>query len=223
MFKMDFTTTAMARPDIVDKTYSSFSKNLKGIDLKQCSLYINIDPLPDKVNREEVTEVAKKYFKEVHSNYPNKPNFTKALNWVWLNAKTRYIFHLEDDWQLVREVPIEKLMVNFKKHNKLMNVVLRAYKFKYRSCALSPGIFHRRFYKSVAGKLDERINPEIQLRGKNFGIEMPAPCFGISWYGKVEVYSKKIVVKDIGRSWLKKSKFKKPKKKGHFINWETKK
>ena len=32
--KIDFTTTAMARPDIVDKTYASFYAHLKDINLK---------------------------------------------------------------------------------------------------------------------------------------------------------------------------------------------
>lgn len=220
---LDFCTTAMSRPEIVDKTYFSFSKNLKGINLKECRLFINIDPLPSKVDRIEVTKIAQKYFKEVHPNYPKVPNFTTALNWVWSQADNKYIFHLEDDWELTEEISIDNLMKPFKKHPKLMQVALRAYKYKYVSCVLSPGIFHKRFYKAVAGKLNEKINPEIQLRGKNFGIEMPGKEFNISWQGKIVVYPKKIIILDIGRKWLKKSKFKKPDKKGHFTTWETKK
>jgi hypothetical protein len=33
--KMDFTTTAMDRHEIVDRTFESFSKNSQGIDLKE--------------------------------------------------------------------------------------------------------------------------------------------------------------------------------------------
>ena len=220
---MDFTTTAMARPDIVEQTYKSFSKNLEGVDLKDCRLFINIDPLPDDVDRKEVTEVAKKYFKEVHPNYPEKPNFTAACNWVWSNAETEYIFHLEDDWSLLEKISIPKLLKYFETYPKLMEVVLRAYSYHYNTCPLSPCIMHKRYYKAVAGNLDEKINPEIQLRGKKFGIEMPGRDFKISPEGKLIVYPekrKRIIVKDIGRKWLKKSKFRKPSGKGRFILWE---
>jgi len=43
---MDFTTTAMVRPHILDRTLGSFSKNLQDVNLKECRLVINIDPLP---------------------------------------------------------------------------------------------------------------------------------------------------------------------------------
>lgn len=224
---MDFTTTAMARPEIVDRTYASFSKNLKGIDLKECRLFINVDPLPNDVNREEVIKVAEKYFEEVHPNYPEKANFTAACNWIWSNAQTEYIFHLEDDWQLIEKVSVPQLLKYFKKHSKLLEVALRAYRYQYLICPLSPNIMHERYYKAIAGKLNENCNPEIQLRGKKFGIDMPTREFKISTKGKLVIYPEKknkIIVKDIGRKWIKKSKYKKPKgKKGHFTTWESKK
>lgn len=229
MINMDFTTTAMARPEIVDKTYASFSKNLKGIDLNGCRLFINIDPLPEDIDRKKVTKIAQKYFKEVYPNYPENPNYTAAYNWIWSNAKSEFIFNLEDDWELLREVSIPELLEYFKKYPELMEVALRAYSYRYRACPTSPSIMHSRYYKAVAGKLNEKINPEIQLRGKSFGIEMPAPRFKISWKGKVVAYpeqndEKSIILKDLGREWLKKSGFRKPKtEKSKFISWEIKK
>ncbi len=222
---MDFTTTAMARPDVIYKTYKSFSKNLVGIDLKECRLFINIDPLPIDVDRKEVTKIASQYFKEVNPNYPEKPNFTAACNWLWSNAETKYIFHLEDDWTLLKKVSVPLLLKYFNKQPELMQVILRAYRYTYFKCVLSPGIFHERFYKMVAGKLNEGCNPEIQLRGKKFGIKMPDPESKITSKGKIIVHeskSKNIIVKDSGRAWLKKSGYKKPKKKGSFTSWESK-
>jgi len=226
MIIMDFTTPATVRPEIVDATYSSFSKNLKGIDLKKCRLFINIDPLPNGVNRKGITEVAKKYFKKVYPNYPEKPNFTAACNWVWSHAETEYIFHLEDDWLLLEKVSVPKLLKYFGTHSKLMEVALRAYNYHYSVCPLSPCVMHRKYYKAVAGNLNEEINPEIQLRGRKFGIEMPSHDSKISPKGNVIVYPeerKRIIVKDIGREWLKNSRFKKPKGKSRFISWEKKK
>jgi hypothetical protein len=108
-----------------------------------------------------------------------------------------------------------------------MEVALRAYSCIYDKCPLSPNIMHERYYKAVAGKLDESLNPEIQLRGKNFGIEMPSLHPKISWKGKLAVYPEEthdIILKDIGRAWLKKSMYKKPTvKKSHFTSWNVKK
>ncbi len=226
MVVMDFTTTAMARPDIVNKTYKSFSSGLKGIDLKECRLFINIDPLPENIDRREVTKTAKKYFKEVHPNYPEKANFTAACNWLWSNAETEFIFHLEDDWLLLQDVSVPELLKYFDQRRKLMEVALRAYKYEYKICPLSPCIMHERYYKAIAGNLNESVNPEIQLRGRIWGIEIPSPEFKVSHKGKLIIYPEKtneVILKDSGRGWIKKSKFKKPSKKSKFTSWEKKK
>ena len=218
---MDFTTTAVARPEIVDRTYSSFSNNMKGLSLKEhCTLYINIDPLPLGSDPLEVVNVAKKYFKEVVYNTPEKPNFTAAYNWIWSSAKSKIIFNLEDDWILTEEINVPELLKNFEKNKTLYLVALRSYSSSYKKCPLSPSFMHRRYYGRIAGKLNENINPEIQLRGRKFGLEMPSPEDNISQKGKLVVYpKKKIIVKDIGRKWIKKTNLAKPAKKSGFTSW----
>ncbi len=210
---LDFCTTAMARADIVDRTYRSFVRHLIGVDFKRSTLYINIDPLPATSRRNKVARVAKKYFGNVVVNTPEKANFTAAYNWLWSSCTSEYMFNLEDDWELKAKVPITKLLKPFK--NPLCwIVVLRAYARPYRKIPLSPSLMHERFYKKVAGKLDTTINPEIQLRGKNFGIDMPKNGSA----DRIAVYSKKVIVADIGRRWLATSGYKKPRK-GGFITW----
>jgi len=226
MITLDFTTTAVARPDIINRTYASFSKRLTGIDLKNCRLFINIDPVPSDVDRKEVAKVAKKYFKEVYPNYPEVANYTAAYNWVWSNANTDYIFNLEDDWELVKKVSIKILLNYFKKHKNLLEVALRAYNYNYKACPTSPSIMHKRYYKAVAGKLNEKVNPESQLRGSAFGIALPSPSFNISAKGKLVAYPEdrnEIIVKDIGRKWIKNSNYIKPEgSKKNFTSWDLK-
>ncbi len=220
---MDFTTPAVIRPELLDRTYNSFSKNLKKIDLKQCRLFINIDPFPENVNRKNVVNVAKKYFKEVHFHYGKTGNFTAACNWIWSNADTDFIFHLEDDWELTHQISIQDILKYFDKYPKLLQVPLRAYNYPYRTVALSPGVMHRRLYKAVAGNLIENKNPESQMRGEKFGIKMPAKSLKIPNRGLVIAYPEKIksvVVKDLGRRWMRKSKYRKSKgSKPNFISW----
>jgi hypothetical protein len=226
MVKMDFTTTAVARPGVLDQTLSSFSKNLKGLNMKECRMVINIDPLPSNKNRDRVIKVAEKHFGDVLYRLPDKANFTAAYNWIWKNAETKYIFNLEDDWQLSKEIDVPFLMDYFHKNKKLLQVILRAYRYHYRTCALSPSIIHKRMYSAVGGNLDNNINPEAQLRGERFGIRMPHRG-KIGSHGLIRVYPKKlktIIVHDLGRRWIRKTKFKKSGggKKARFITWEKK-
>ena len=48
--ELEFTTTACNRPEILEKTYKSFTTNLKDINFNKSTLYINIDPSPDNNN-----------------------------------------------------------------------------------------------------------------------------------------------------------------------------
>jgi hypothetical protein len=222
---LDFTTTAVARPKIVDRTYASFHKNLKGIEFDKCTLYINIDPLPASVDRNKVIKVAEKYFGKVVANTPEQGNYTQAYNWCWSSAQTEYIFNLEDDWTLKEEVNVDRIMRFFDAHKNLFEVALRAYPYVYQKCPTSPAFLHERFYKKVGGNLDPTLNPETQLRGKKFGIKMPCKAENISHEGKVCVYPKnvkKVILKDIGREWIESSKFKRPPKKARFTTWVTK-
>jgi len=223
--QLSFTTTATNRPEVHKRTFSSFTKRLKGVDFAKVPFYINVDPLPSQKDIFEVTETAMDFFGRVHIRNPPRPNFTGAYNWVWSKPETEYIFNLEDDWELTEDIHIDTLLEYFKNCDTLMQVVLRAYHTNYNKIALSPSLIHKRLYKAVGGKLDETLNPEIQLRGENFGIRMPSPEFKVAHKGKVIAYpesKKRVVVKDIGRAWIKKSGFKKPDKKGRFTSWVKK-
>lgn len=221
---MDFTTTAMNRPEIVDLTYASFSEYLTGLNMKQCRLFINIDPLPEG-DRGDVIKVCKKYFGEVIANCPDTPNYTAAYNWLWSNATTKFIFNLEDDWGLYEKISINTLLNFFddKKRPDLLEVALRAYTYEYQACPTSPSVMHQRFYKAVGGKLNPKINPEIQLRGKKFGIFMPAAAIG-GYKGRIIAYPDKVVLTDLGREWIDNSDYIKPKvRKDKFTKWVKKK
>jgi len=223
MIKINVTTTATVRPEIIDRTYSSFTSKIKDVDFKASTLYINIDPAPNNEDDiRKVKKIAKKYFGKVVANVSEEPNFSAAINWLWLSAKSKIILHLEDDWVLERDLLLQPLIKKFKKTPHLYQIILRAYKYKYRKCCLSPSLMHSRFYKAVAGNLNPLINPEIQLRGKKFGLVMP-PAKNSK--NNIFVYPEKasdIIVKDIGRKWIKKTNLRKPDRKGKFTSWVEK-
>jgi len=59
---ISFTTTATNRPDIHKRTFSSFTKRLKGVDFAKVPLYINVDSLPSRKDILHVTENAMRFF-----------------------------------------------------------------------------------------------------------------------------------------------------------------
>jgi hypothetical protein len=219
---IDFTTTAMPRPDILDECYSSFDKNLIGINLKENDLYINIDPFPyytdeefSEIKRlsEKCIKVGKKYFKNVFPFTPRKANYSKAYKRIWGNAKTDFIFNIEDDWRLDRRINIKFLIKEFKSST-LYQVVLRAYNYKYPACCTSPSLLHKRWYKVIAKGLKSNQNPESQIHKNSDGrfgtLLVPNNNTTKTPEKYIVAYPEKIVVSDIGREWVKKSPYVSP-------------
>lgn len=207
---ISFTTTALSRPDIINQTYESFSKNIKNIDLSKCVLYINIDPIPnDEGLQKETIEVAKKYFGNVIYRVPKEPNFTLAVNYCWCSAYTPYIFHIEDDWLLTTEIDMNEVSILFQKDN-VLEIILRAYPYKYDKLALSPSIWKYELYKVFAGRLKVDINPEVQLRDCRFS----------KYFNQDSIITlgTKPIVKDIGRLWLSNRGLVKPMK-SNFVRY----
>tara|TARA_B100001778_G_C18597478_1_gene635526 strand:- start:1140 stop:1766 length:627 start_codon:yes stop_codon:yes gene_type:complete len=206
---VSFTTTACSRPEILRKTYESFSSNLTGIDFSKSTLYINIDPVPEAEKQQATLEVAKSFFGNVVHRTPDKPNFTAAVNWLWSQADSDYIFHLEDDWELLRSIGMNDVLKRFDDPD-ILEVAFRAYKYPYKSLCLSPSVWRKSLYKRFAGKLNEELNPEVQLRVDGI-FPKNITCMG-----------KRPIIKDTGRPWLSKSDFQRPKTKARFTSWEKK-
>lgn len=213
--RVSFTITATNRPDILNRTLHSFSVNLEDFDMKKSSYIINIDPLPNKDLIEENIKIADKYFGSGVYRVPDKPNFTAAVNWLWTTAETDFVFHLEDDWVLKQPTRLVKLIKSIEEKREIKQCIFRAYKYDYNKMALSPSVIKKELYKNIAGKLDESLNPEIQLRDPKI--------LGMKLSGKnIRVHGKKPIVRDIGRAWIEGQQFKKPPKKAHFTSWEEK-
>lgn len=215
MIKMEFSTTAMSRPKIANRTYSSFHKRLTEVDWENSTLYLNVDPLPVGVDPMVVVEVANKYFGKVVHRIPEHPNFTAAVQWCWSQVSGPYVFHLEDDWIMKQQVSLEDMVKQMQSgyhNNKIIQVFLRAYKgINRKKVCLSPSLLDGDFVRSASKIFDTSLNPEIQLRGKIItGVSMN--------------HGKAITVYDIGRRWMKNSGYQRPDTKARFTKWiKTKK
>ena len=215
-----FTTTATIRPELIDQTYLSFSKNLIGINLKECELVINVDPMPgDQLkNREKVIDVAKKYFGKVTHRFPEKPSFPDALRWCWTNTRTKYLFNLEDDWVLLTKVNVNDLIALHRKDKSAIGVSLNAYLFSLNPfrIRLSPCLLDGEWARQAAANLSSVGCPEKQLRNK-----IPKPLIRRMLNYPPYSHPKfgKIIVGDTGRKWRESKKLVKDNTLG-FTTWK---
>lgn len=219
-----FTLTASPRAKILLKTLKSFSSNLLGISLSDCTVYANIDPIEFIECSDEIQKVVKVlngYFKNVIYKVPEVPNFANALRYVWSQPSDELIFHMEDDWKLEMPINLNKMESYFYNREKLMQVRLR-----WKRCitkvplyGLSPCIVRKEFYQAVALGLLPYRNPEWQIRkwGHKLGIPKPSNK-------SIFVIPKTYCVRDIGGSWkitrkISIQRFKKHD--GRFTKWVT--
>ncbi len=219
---MEFTTTATCRPEIIQQTYESFSTNLLNANLRESTLYINVDTAPAGNNPQDIVDIAKRYFRNVVANISSNPCFCQAFKWCWKQPKEDFFFHLEDDWLLLNRVDINDLFELFSKSdNKLAVINLRAYlEITDDRICLSPGLVKTVFAEYIIDKLDVTTNPEPQTRrmgsanttGKNkmgfYGLQYPAQV-------------PEVIIKDIGRPWLAKQGLQRPLTDKYMFNtWE---
>lgn len=212
---LSFTTTALVRPDILAKTYESYSRNLGGL-LGQCHLFLNIDRVPDDENGiSETITVAKFFFKEVIWHVGKIPNYALALKWCWQNADTDFIFNLEDDWILSIPFDPMKAWNKFAEDSKVIQIALRGGWWPYDKFTLNPSFIIRRAYKTFGDLFTEDKNPEVQTRNHPL-FPVTSEMFFAFGVGNT---SEPISI-DIGREWTAHHRLHKLEPKYNFITYQ---
>ncbi len=257
MYKIDITTTATLRPEILKRTLSSFRNNLfiPWIELDY-QLVINVDPVgakesyPDE-NKDrlyKIAKICKIYFDDrVVFNSPPKAHFARAFKWTWDHTRpdADFIFHLEDDWELLRPVDIFRMISIFTKYKYLNILRLNAFPSKELTtknwnlmfdwngdffevspslkgtigfCG-HPSLIDGHFVRMARLWLDGEKNPEKQMKGHH-------PILGaILKKGDIGIFSQPNsppLIGDIGRDWMVKNKLRKRGNKAFFTEWEQK-
>lgn len=245
---IDITITATCRPGILRRTLETFSKYMlrpkSNIGYK---VFINVDPLGPGTQWETI-KVCFDYFDEADVIYhiPRKPSFPKAFMWVWReasNSNSPYVLHLEDDWELLRPVDIEKLLILLHLHSDLAILRLSAFPSKMQTCknwdkylnwngtffevppdlrgllgfAGHPSLICKEFVRTILPCMDDDINPEKQIKGNN------RHCGGYIKAHRYGVYIEQNappLIKDIGRAWMLKTGYRKRGSKAWFTEWE---
>lgn len=247
---IDITITATSRPDILRRTLKSFRDLMIGPHMDAINnVFINIDPVGTHTQR-ETANVCGEFFpvRKLTIHMPPAPSFPKAFIWTWaqtLNTNSACVFHLEDDWELLRSIDLQQLFILLYLYPDLALLRLSAFPsgthiMKCWDKMISwngtffevppnlrgllgycghPSLIRKEFVKTVLPHLDDSRNPEKQIKGGNtvFGKYILEHRFGV--YQPPDTMA---TVRDIGRMWMVENGFRKSGPKAWFTQWETK-
>ena len=240
--RIDITMTAVLRPGLLSRTLDSIKTRICK-DREGFRLVINIDPIGSAIKPMKVVRTAEKYFDDVIFNTPNTPSFPKAVKWVWTNSDAPYIFHIEDDWLINRDIDVDNMIYILNKNPKLSS--LRLYKYKTpnrkkittfachwiynedgfylskdwkKQFGLNPILIKREFINQALPRMKDNINPEKQFRYSQGYMKKVIKDWQYGMYTKP---GDRPLVTDIGREWIQGTEFAKPKV-GTFLTWEKK-
>ena len=187
--RIDITMTAVLRPSILSETLLKIKQHVCRGEEERYRLIINVDPIGENVEPIKVVKVAKKNFNNVIFNIPKKPSFPKAVKWVWSKVEAPYIFHWEDDVDILRDIDVDDMISILNKYDKLsslrlfkMNTPNKKSFYTFRSLweyheegfyiaqewkeqfGLNPSLIKKEFISEAVTKMVDNINPEKQFR-----------------------------------------------------------
>lgn len=245
---IDITITATQRPAILERTLKSFYYHMlrPKMNLIQ-NVFVNIDPVgPGTLN--ETKAVLQKYFSssKLQITMPKTPGFGKAFVSVWRQAAwsdSACVFHLEDDWELLKEVDLQKMFLLLylypelsvlrlsafssgthimKCWDKLLNWNGTFFEVPHRLRGLlgfcgHPSLIRKDFVRQVIPYIDEGKNPEKQIKDSNPQIK---DYINNHRYGVFQEQDAPATIRDIGRKWMTKTGYRKAGSKAWFTQWE---
>jgi hypothetical protein len=232
----DVTMTATLRPEIVEQTLQTFCQRLLAPTADKC-LILNVDPVGNPaVTVQDVQKVALRYFPNCIVRTPRKANFPAALAWCWAQVQSPYFFNLEDDWVLLEELDLARMLqimdqapwlalLRLPKHyatetecrqSGSRSEPLYRWNGAYYECPAhqtkkngyygSPSLLRRTWAQGVLPFLSQRVSPEKRLR------QLSRKRHPSVWQWEYGVYTnpntEKTIV-DIGTAWRQKRKIRK--------------
>jgi len=211
------------------------------LDPSALRLVVNIDPIGTDKDSFAVYEVCKQYFKTVVANFPKEPNFPKAFKWCWENTVNEYVFHLEDDWELLLDLDVRDMIALMRDFPNLAYLRLPRWRTDAEACKNWGHWFpwngryfqcpvHERSYLGFSGHpsliLGEFVqrttplllegNPEKQFH-YNASIVDIVKGYDFGVYGKP---NQPPAILEIGEKWRLLHGFNKGKNKAFFTRWE---
>jgi hypothetical protein len=240
---IDITMTAVRRPDILKRTLNSFFRNIFAPIIDRCRLVVNIDPIGDDIASHELCKIFSAYFKHYMVNMPMESSFPRAFRWTWTRSDAPWVFHLEDDWELMESIDIKFMIEMMEKFPQLASLRLPFFHSAtttmknwnlffpwngfYFECppnlrktagfAGHPSLIRGEYVKRCAPLIDIKLNPEKQFHGGNEPLLNEVMRWEYGVWGKP---NSQRMIKDIGIEWRNANRFQKKGSKAFFTEWE---
>lgn len=243
---IDITMTATRRPSILVKTLDSFYSGMFNQIADQCRIIINIDPAGEDMPSYEMSKYVEIYCQRYVIGMPMTASFPRAFRWCWEQSDAPWVFHLEDDWELLKKIDIMDMIRIMEKHEDLGAIRLSMFpsgptpidmmknwnrwlpwngefyevkeeeRHRIGVCG-HPTLFRKEFIENALPFLDPTKNPEKQFQGTHkYMVEEV-----LKWrYGVYAKPGDQPSIRDIGRDWMKQSGLQKQGNKAFFTNWE---
>ena len=190
MRKIDIAMTAVLRPKILHGTLKTILNRV--VDHPdRCRLIINIDPIGANISTAQtIIRICKEHFREVIYNIAPEPSFPLAVRWVWSKTTAPYIFHWEDDVEILRKIDVKHMMDILDKNSTLASLRLfskmtpqkgnRMHVFQSHwdyneegfwvardwraQFGLNPTLIKKAFVHEAVTRMVDYVNPEKQFR-----------------------------------------------------------
>jgi hypothetical protein len=255
---IDVTITATLRPEILERTLNSFSRNMFSLfpDTRRIRAIVNVDPAGNKNilgKQNEIIKIVDNYFDNALINLPAEAHFGRAFHWCWkqfMEGEAEFLFHLEEDWELLRPVSIWDMMTRMKAHlylaalrlsmfpagetpihdmknwnrwvpwNALMDCYVVKQEERHRIGVCGHPTL---FHKNFVSQVFPLLNPEENPEKQFQGTNKKITEFILSEPWVFGVWSKpgdQPYVRDIGRQWMREHNFIKSGNKAYFLTWE---
>jgi len=208
---IDITTTATIRPEVFRATLQSFNKFFsKNNDYH---LIINIDAIGEDKDPDFMIEIGRQFFDHITYNISTEPNQGQAVIWTWKQTKADFVFHLEDDWRLLKDIHIDQMLPVMLKYSRIAGLRLNKNKIKYitdkekrrsfivySKLVLNPMLFRGSFIRNIINSchINTNIEQQLQVAFRSFKCHPTKYFIGIFCAAGVGRY-----VKDVGRDWSK--------------------
>jgi hypothetical protein len=242
---------ATKRMDVLYKTISSMMEKL--LWRSACDAIVNVDPIGRESDTPlKVIKLVELFIPVIFSREALQPHFGAAFYALWNMAADRYkeydyVFHLEDDWQMLQDVDIRDMVKILEDDHEPDLALLRLPQFRstkdsmknwdkhfpwngyrgYFECPDElrqevgfcghPSLIKMEYVKNCAPLIDSAINPEKQFHGDNPNLVEEV----MKWrYGVFSQPNHPNYIQDLGREWMVKNKFRKAGSKAFFTEWE---
>jgi len=244
---IDITITATFRPELLKITLDSFCERLfygpNGLDKSDYRVIINIDPVGATTNlTDDVISVCMDHFDNVISKSPEKPHFPTAFIWCWKQVTAPYVFHLEEDWELLHPIHMQDMISTLDwfqmshlrlstwrsetqlkqwkwlcDHNGLYYEIPQDVTGTIGFCG-HPSLNSKWFVQTCLKHMSPDRNPEKQIKWRNKELweHLHDKPFGL-----FQETDSPAAIKDIGRKWMVKHGFKKKGNRAWFTEWEA--